>query len=56
MPEKTKECPSCALEIPEDAEDCPYCGYELPRRKASTQVAAWGFAVLLLMWAFWAAC
>lgn len=29
---KTKECPSCAMEIDEKAEICPICKFEFPKR------------------------
>ncbi|HEX7070630.1 MAG TPA: zinc ribbon domain-containing protein [Rhodothermales bacterium] len=46
---KTRECPSCALEIDARAETCPYCGYELPTDKLSWKLVAI-VAALLLAW------
>jgi predicted amidophosphoribosyltransferase len=42
--ERTRECPSCAMEVPEDAETCPYCGYEFPA--PASKISVW---VALLM-------
>lgn len=50
MPEKTIECPSCALPIDATVEECPYCGYELPQRKKSRQLAVLLVAVVLIIW------
>ena len=49
MAEKTRECPSCALEIESREETCPYCGYELPREKQGWKLVAI-IAVILLAW------
>lgn len=27
---KTRECPSCAMEISNNKKECPICGYEFP--------------------------
>jgi len=52
MPEKKKECPSCALDVDADAEVCPYCGYEYPVQKPAIRYAAVLMVLLLLGWLF----
>lgn len=49
MAEKTRECPSCALEIDAQADVCPYCGYDLPQEKQVWKIVAVVVA-LLLVW------
>lgn len=49
MPDKTVECPSCALEIDAREETCPYCGYELPQERPIWRIVA-VVVVLLLIW------
>lgn len=44
---KTKECPSCAMEIDADAERCPICGYEFPHTPLSVKIMA--IIMILLM-------
>lgn len=46
--EKTRECPSCALEIDANADVCPYCGYDLPRENQSWKIVAVIVAILLI--------
>jgi RNA polymerase subunit RPABC4/transcription elongation factor Spt4 len=53
MIDKTRECPSCALEINEEADECPYCGYDLPRQKRGFGIAVAVFVLLLLTWLIW---
>ncbi|MDG5766558.1 zinc ribbon domain-containing protein [Balneolales bacterium ANBcel1] len=48
--EKTRECPSCALEAPVDAETCPFCGYEFPQQQKGTTIMAWLFVALIVLW------
>lgn len=55
--EKTRECPSCALEAPADADECPYCGYEFPVPRPGVRPMTWAmiglmvlFGVPLLVW------
>jgi predicted amidophosphoribosyltransferase len=49
MPDATRECPACAMEVDASADACPICGYEAPRQRTSLQIAAW-VMVLLLLW------
>lgn len=48
MTEKTRECPSCGLDIPADADVCHYCSYDLPQQKSSLKIAAIIMALLLI--------
>ncbi len=48
--DKTRECPSCALEAPADAEECPYCQYEFPPEQKGTTIMAWVFVILIILW------
>jgi len=50
--EKTRECPSCALEVPVDSEICPYCNYEFPVQKKFFPFVVVLLIVLLLGWIF----
>lgn len=45
--ERTRECPSCALEVDAEAEVCPYCNYEFPVQKRSVMTMAVVMALLL---------
>ncbi|MEX0772726.1 MAG: zinc ribbon domain-containing protein [Balneolales bacterium] len=49
---KTKECPSCAVEIDDDREVCPICGYEFPEQKGWVSTVIWVMIILMLIWAF----
>lgn len=53
MPENTRECPSCALEVPADVDECPYCGYEFPEQKRGVKSFTLLFVVLMLGWALY---
>jgi hypothetical protein len=46
---KTRECPSCAMEIDANAKECPICGYEFPRYSAPTKMVALLLALLFLL-------
>ncbi|WP_175402793.1 hypothetical protein [Mangrovivirga cuniculi] len=48
---KTKECPSCAMEIDEKADVCPICQYEFPKQSPLLKYVAIALAILLLI--FW---
>lgn len=50
MAEKTRECPSCALEGPADVAECPFCGYEFPEPHPRWQVWTAILVALLLAW------
>ena len=43
---KTKECPSCAMDVDSDNRACPICGYEFSRPFGITR---WVAIVLLLV-------
>lgn len=48
---KTKECPSCAMEVDEASTACPICGYEFPRRSGMVKWIAIVLVIaLLLLW------
>ena len=49
MPDRTRECPSCALEAPTDAEVCPFCNYEFPVAKKGIGSMAIVFVLLMLL-------
>ncbi|WP_268033915.1 hypothetical protein [Algoriphagus sp. PAP.12] len=44
---KTKECPSCAMEIDSNAAVCPICNYEFPKR---APWITWLAIFLLIVW------
>ena len=46
---KTKECPSCAMEIDKNARVCPICGYEFPQQKVGFQILAILLILLVLL-------
>jgi predicted amidophosphoribosyltransferase len=48
---KTKECPSCAMEIDPESKICPICGYEFPGYSSSTKLIALLLALLFLVMA-----
>ncbi|MCI0750495.1 MAG: hypothetical protein L0Y35_01535 [Flammeovirgaceae bacterium] len=43
---KTKECPSCAMEINADSKVCPICNYEFPK---TSPVLKWVAVALILL-------
>ncbi|MEX0928180.1 MAG: hypothetical protein WD266_08195 [Balneolales bacterium] len=49
---KTKECPSCAIDVDAKREICPICGYEFPEQKSWPSYVIWVMIILLLIWAF----
>jgi hypothetical protein len=46
---KTKECPSCAMDIDQKAEFCPICDYQFPKRNVIYQIVALLLALLMLL-------
>jgi len=46
---KTKECPSCAMEVDSDSTECMYCHYEFPTQNKGY---VW-IAVLLIIFFLW---
>ncbi|HLU89035.1 MAG TPA: hypothetical protein VKZ51_04330 [Cyclobacteriaceae bacterium] len=49
MRPKTKECPSCAMEVDMDNALCPICGYEFPRQKPIYQWIAILLVIVFLL-------
>lgn len=49
---RTRECPSCAVEVDKDAEVCPICGYEFPTENKLWRGIVWIVAVLLLLYIY----
>lgn len=47
---KTKECPSCAMEIDAKSKRCPVCDYEFPSTNSGLKWAAIVLAVLFLLY------
>lgn len=45
---KTKECPSCAMDVESKSKECPICGYEFAEIKTSYRWLAILLALLLL--------
>lgn len=45
---RTRECPSCALDVEATESVCPYCGYEFPVQRSSVKAVAVIMALLLL--------
>ena len=46
---KTKECPSCAMDINSKAKFCPICEYHFPKRNPVYQWIAILLAILMLL-------
>lgn len=46
---KTKECPSCAMEIDVKAKICPICQYEFPKRSPIIQIVAILLVILFVL-------
>ncbi|WP_200979392.1 hypothetical protein [Echinicola sp. 20G] len=46
---KTKECPSCAMEVDVKANTCPICKYEFPKRSPIYQWVAILLAILFIL-------
>jgi predicted amidophosphoribosyltransferase len=49
---KTKECPSCAMDIDPKAEFCPICEYHFPKTNPLYQWVAILLAILMLLLLF----
>jgi RNA polymerase subunit RPABC4/transcription elongation factor Spt4 len=47
---KTKECPSCAMEIDAGSEVCPVCRYEFPKSARTLQWVTLALVILLLIY------
>lgn len=47
---KTKECPSCAMEIDAKAETCPICGYDFPKTPLYLKIVAVLMILLLIFY------
>ena len=47
---KTKECPSCAMDVDAASEICPICSYEFPTVSMSLKVGAWLMLILMIIW------
>ena len=47
---KTKECPSCAMEVDRKDKICPICQYEFPTQP---KAVSWVAALLILVILFW---
>jgi RNA polymerase subunit RPABC4/transcription elongation factor Spt4 len=46
---KTKECPSCAMDVDSKSKECPICNYEFPKQKILYQI----IAVILILAIIW---
>ncbi|MCA6363534.1 MAG: hypothetical protein IM638_10885 [Bacteroidetes bacterium] len=49
---KTKECPSCAMEIPKNAEECPVCNFEFPVQPKSHTWIIWIVLIAFVLMLF----
>jgi RNA polymerase subunit RPABC4/transcription elongation factor Spt4 len=47
---KTKECPSCAMEVDKEAKVCPICQYEFPTQAKGVTWVAVLLLVAILLW------
>jgi len=47
---KTKECPSCAMEIDSRSKTCPVCNYEFARTPPRVRMLAILLALLFLVY------
>jgi len=47
---KTKECPSCAMEVDINSKVCPICKYQFTRQQTSLKWAAMLLALLFLIY------
>jgi len=47
---KTKECPSCAMEVDINSKVCPICKYQFTRQSTSLKWAALLLALLFLIY------
>ena len=48
---KTKECPSCAMEIDAKSKACPICNYQFPEQSGGLKWVALAIAILFLLYA-----
>jgi len=46
---RTKECPSCAMEVDKKADTCPICQFEFPKRNPLYQWLAILLALFFLL-------
>ena len=46
---KTKECPSCAMDVEETATQCTFCSYEFAGQKSSLK---WLALLMLVLFAY----
>jgi len=46
---KTKECPSCAMEVDAKSKECPICGYEFSDHSMGVK---WVAILLILLFLF----
>ncbi|WP_373492848.1 hypothetical protein [Aquiflexum sp.] len=46
---KTKECPSCAMDVEKDAKFCPICDFHFPKRNPIYRIVALLLALLMLL-------
>jgi len=49
---KTKECPSCAMEIDTKSKECPICGYEFGEISSGYKWLAILLVVVFLLYLF----
>ncbi|HEX6223781.1 MAG TPA: hypothetical protein VFZ52_05195 [Chryseolinea sp.] len=47
---KTKECPSCAMEVDADSKFCPICNYQFTTRPSHIRWAAIILVVIFLLY------
>lgn len=47
---KTKECPSCAMEVDADEKVCPICQYEFPSQPKGVPWVAALLVIIILAW------
>lgn len=46
---RTKECPSCAMEVDAKSQECPICNYEFAEIKAGYKWVAI-FLIVIMLW------
>ncbi|WP_186756867.1 hypothetical protein [Echinicola salinicaeni] len=46
---KTRECPSCAMEVDAKADLCPICKYEFPKNSPIIQIVAILLVILFVL-------
>jgi RNA polymerase subunit RPABC4/transcription elongation factor Spt4 len=47
---KTKECPSCAMEIDAKSKFCPICNYQFSEQSSALKWIALALAILFLLY------